>query len=149
MPSFYTIFSLFMIFSDIAWEEIINDLEMFELMELQTTNVCRVSVSQSYAVVVRLAVTSQFVLAIYGPGLGRLSVRLIIVNSNITAPHHNTQQDLLSLSSLASVSIQIVRAVSWTCQKLQLKCFDVIKPWNCSISTTNNGHLHFYADYKL
>ena len=47
MPSFYTIFSLFMIFSDIAWEEIINDLEMFELMELQTTNVCRVSVSQS------------------------------------------------------------------------------------------------------
>ena len=95
MPSFYTIFSLFMIFSDIAWEDIINDLEMFELMELQTTNVCRVSVSQSCAVVVRLAVTSQFVLAIYGPGLGRLSVRLIIVNSNITAPHHNTQQDLL------------------------------------------------------
>ena len=54
MPSFYTIFSLFMIFSDIAWEDIINDLEMFELMELQTTNVCRVSVSQSCAVVVTL-----------------------------------------------------------------------------------------------
>ena len=39
MPSFYTIFSLFMIFSDIEWEEIINDLEVFELMVFKTTNV--------------------------------------------------------------------------------------------------------------
>ena len=39
MPSFYTIFSLFMIFSDIEWEEIINDLEMFDLMVFKTTNV--------------------------------------------------------------------------------------------------------------
>ena len=28
-----------MIFSDIEWEEIINDLEVFELMEFKTTNV--------------------------------------------------------------------------------------------------------------
>ena len=56
------------------------------------------------------AVTSQFVLAIYGPGLGRLSVSLIIVNSNITAPHHKhnkTQQDLSS-----PLSLKIFRAVS-------------------------------------
>ena len=43
MPSFYTIFSLFMIFSDIEWEEIINDLEMFDLMVFKTTNVRIVS----------------------------------------------------------------------------------------------------------
>ena len=50
-------------------------------MVFKTTNVLgervlRVSVTAGQAV------TSQFVLAIYGPGLGRLSVRLIIVNSN-------------------------------------------------------------------
>ena len=39
MPSFYTIFSLFMIFSDIAWEEIINDLEVLMLMVFKTTTV--------------------------------------------------------------------------------------------------------------
>ena len=47
MPSFYTIFSLFMIFSDIEWEEIINDLEMFELMVFQTTNVRRTAPESS------------------------------------------------------------------------------------------------------
>ena len=39
MPSFYTIFSLFMIFSDIEWEEIINDLEMFDLMVFSAVSV--------------------------------------------------------------------------------------------------------------
>ena len=74
-------------------------------MVFKTTNVLGVRVL-GVAVTAGQAVTSQFVLAIYGPGLGRLSVRLIIVNSNITAPHHNTQQDLLSplLSPLSSVS---------------------------------------------
>ena len=65
-------------------------------------------------------VTSEFVLAIYGPGLGRLSVRLIIVNSNITAPDHNTQQDLL----LSPQSQDIFRAVSVSpCQKVAIKMF--------------------------
>ena len=39
MPSFYTIFRLFMIFSDIEWEEIINDLEMFDLMVFSAVSV--------------------------------------------------------------------------------------------------------------
>ena len=87
-------------------------------MVFKTTNVLgervlRVSVTAGQAV------TSQFVLAIYGPSLGRLSVRLIIVNSNITAPHHNTQQDLLSPQSQ-----DIFRAVSVSpCQKVAIKMF--------------------------
>ena len=50
-------------------------------MVFKTTNVLGVRVL-GVAVTAGQAVTSQFVLAIYGPGLGRLSVRLIIVNSN-------------------------------------------------------------------
>ena len=88
-------------------------------MVFKTTNVLGVRVL-GVAVTAGQAVTSQFVLAIYGPGLGRLSVRLIIVNSNITAPDHNTQQDLL----LSPQSQDIFRAVSVSpCQKVAIKMF--------------------------
>ena len=73
---------------------------------------------------------------------GDRSVRLIIVNSNITAPHHNTQQDLLLTALLSTIS----GGIFLSCQRLQLKCFHVIKPCCCSISTTDKSrHLHFYA----
>ena len=47
MPRFQSIFGLFMISPTLNGQEIINDLEMFELMVFQTTNVRRTAPESS------------------------------------------------------------------------------------------------------